>query len=441
MIERFDPKFVLGGGHHKLRNVNTELLGNLTRSEPDYGANVRAIPMKSCDGVKYIRITDFDEDGISPDHEFVTAELIEDKYRLEKDDLLFARSGATAGKTFIYAPDIGPAIFAGYCIRFRFDLQRVLPWFVYYYTKTTRYNSWVRSIQRPSGQPNINKQEFKSFSLPLPDLDVQARLIAELDDARDARRAKLAQADALLAGLDGFVLERLGLTLPVFSTKLAYAVKLADVQCGQLNSDYFHPERLEATRAITKSMGYLRAEPLEKIADFIRDHTSAKNEPRYIGLANVQGHTGELLETEDEQPDGQCFKFIDNDVLFARLRPYLNKVYRAEKSGVCSTEFHVVRVKQQESRNILPDYLAAILRSSLTLAQTRHMMTGNTHPRLANEDVVKLLIPIASLEVQAVITAEVIHRREEARRLRAEAEAVWQAAQARFEAQLLGGAV
>ena len=54
------------------------------------------------------------------------------------------------------------AVFAGYCIRFRFNAQ-VLPEFVYGFTKTDAYASWVAAIQRPAGQPNINKEEFKSL--------------------------------------------------------------------------------------------------------------------------------------------------------------------------------------------------------------------------------------------------------------------------------------
>ena len=122
-------------------------------------------------------------------------------------------------------------------------------------------------------------------------------------------------------------------------------------------------------------------------------------------------------------------------MLFARLRPYLNKVYRAEMNGCCSTEFHVLRVKDGET--LLPEYLAAILRSRLVLSQTVHMMTGNTHPRLTNDDVANLTIPIPSLEVQMRIAGEIVHRREPARRLRAEAEAGWAAAKRWFEVQLL----
>lgn len=155
----------------------------------------------------------------------------------------------------------------------------------------------------------------------------------------------------------------------------------------------------------------------------------------YLSLANVQSNTGELVPT-DEEVTGACSLFQRDEVLFARLRPYLNKVHAAESDGCCSPEFHVLRVKNCEA--LRPDYLAAILRSSITLAQTRHMMTGNTHPRLTNEDVVNLVIPVPKPAVQKVIATEARRRREEARRLRTEAEAGWQAAKRWFEEQLLG---
>ena len=66
------------------------------------------------------------------------------------------------------------------------------------------------------------------------------------------------------------------------------------------------------------------------------------------------------------------------------------------------------------------------------------MATGNTHPRLTNEDVANLAIPVPAPAVQERITAEVARRRQQVRRLRAEAEAGWQAAKQWFEEQLLG---
>lgn len=406
--------------------------------EPEYGSGERAIPVQNPNDIKYIRITDFDDDGIVPGNEFATVGNVEDRYRLVDGDVLFARSGATAGKTFIYSSEIGAAIFAGYCIRFQFDTEKALPSFIYFYTKTSRYQAWVRSIQRPSGQPNINKEEFKSFTVPLPPLSVQQEMVEEMERARDSRRRKLEQANVLLSSLDAFLLARVGLPPPEPDNRLAYAMQFSSLHGSkQIGADYFHPERMKALCAIQTAKNAKRAVRLEEVADFLRELTTEYEPEQYLGLAGVQSHTGELTETAEEPGKGQASIFKENDVLFARLRPYLNKVWRAERDGVCSTEFHVIRIKQ-DLRDLLPVYLAAVLRSSVIVAQTKHMMTGNTHPRLANDDVVDLLIPIPDLKIQQEIVEELHRRRLEARRLREEAAEEWEEAKAGFEARLLG---
>jgi len=256
-----------------------------------------------------------------------------------------------------------------------------------------------------------------------------------MDAARAERKAKLAEADALLAGLDCFLIETLGLATPSQDERKVFAVRRTDAQQqGRLNSDYFHPERILAIRAMESAADRLVCRRLGEVVSFIRDQIKTPG-PNYLSLAHVQSHTGERVDA-DEQAAGACSRFKSGDVLFARLRPYLNKVYRAEAEGCCSPEFYVLR--SRDAATLRPDYLATILRSRLILAQTRHMMTGNTHPRLTNEDVVNLVIPVPKPAVQEKIAAEARRRRDEARKLRAEAEQGWRGAKAQFEAALLG---
>lgn len=293
--------------------------------------------------------------------------------------------------------------------------------------------------RRHSGQVQgkITTEDVASIQIPLFASSVQAELMAQMTRARAARRRKLQQASALLAGMDAFVLNRLGLTMPDSHNRPAYAMSLSIVRDSkQIGADYFHPERLNALCAIQAAKKTKRAARLEDVADFLREHTTEYEPEQYLGLAGVQTHTGELTETTEEPGKGQASIFKEDDVLFARLRPYLNKVWRAERNGVCSTEFHVIRIRE-DVNDLLPDYLAAVLRSSLIVAQTKHMMTGNTHPRLANEDVVDLLIPIPDETIQREIVDELRRRRMEARRLREEAAREWEEAKARFEARLL----
>ena len=121
--------------------------------------------------------------------------------------------------------------------------------------------------------------------------------------------------------------------------------------------------------------------------------------------------------------------------MYGRLRPYLNKVLLAEETGICSTEFYVMRVKDKSI--ILPEYLAAIMRSDLILSQTKHMMTGNTHPRISSDDVKNLYVPIPDIFIQYAIVKELQQRRDTARQLRKEAEQEWVAAKKQFERELL----
>ena len=257
-----------------------------------------------------------------------------------------------------------------------------------------------------------------------------------MEAAKTKRSAKLAEADALLSSLDDYLLDRLGLARPPADMRRTYAVRLGTANASRFDPDYFHPERILTVRNMQRRAGRMRNAALQAVVDFQRDPLASPGD-NYLSLAHVQSHTGELLES-DETATGACFAFREGDVLFVGLRPYLNKVHRAERNGCCSPEFHVMRVRP--GIDLLPDYLATILRSSLTLAQTRHMMTGNTHPRLATDDVVNLVIPLPDATTQTAIATEVQRRREQARRLRAEADAGWSEAKRWFEEQLLGPA-
>ena len=433
--ERFDAR------HHAVKETLRSAfpiatLGDLVSVEPAYGSSQRALPRTSESQPRYIRITDFGDDGIEPGHEFTTLDAPERKHELELNDLLFARTGSV-GKTYLHEDMSEPAVFAGYCIRFRFDAAKVLPEYVYWWTKTDAYARWVNAIQRPSVQANINKEEFKRCPIPLPSLAEQRQFASVMANARAERKAKLAEADALLSGLDDFVLIALGIAPPQAENRRVFAVRLGEsTSSRRLNADYYHPERLAALRALADAAneGELRVAPLDDLAEFARNQIKSPAD-NYLGLTHIASHTGELTGSEDVA-SGACWTFETGDVLYARLRPYLNKVYRAEMDGCCSTEFHVLRVKDADA--VLPDYLAAALRSRLALAQTTHMMTGNTHPRLTDDDVRALPIPVPPMPTQRRIVAETQRRRAEARRLRGEAEAGWVAAKEGFEAAVLG---
>lgn len=315
-------------------------------------------------------------------------------------------------------------------------IDGLLPEFIQLFLASRLGERQIARLQSGQVHPKITTDDVASVLIP--NVRHAQQLVGAMDAARAQRRAKIVEAEALLAGFDDFLLTTLGLSSPPKDHRRVFAATLTEVRHQfHLNADYFHPERVLALRAMKAASYRVPCSKLSEVVSFIRDQIKTPG-PNYLSLAHVQSNTGELVKA-DEKATGSCSQFKTGDVLFARLRPYLNKVYRAEMDGCCSPEFHVLRVRN--GQKLLPNYLAAILRSSLTLAQTRHMMTGNTHPRLTNGDVTNLIVPIPKdVAVQQAIAAEVRRRRLESRRLRAEGEAGWQAARRWFETQLLGAA-
>src|SRR5262249_8947390 len=92
---------------------------------------------------RYLRITDFDRDGVLRRDTFASLpEDIARKYYVRDGDVLFARSGATVGKTFLFRNYPGVACFAGYLIKASTDRRKLWPEFLYYFTKSPAYEAW-----------------------------------------------------------------------------------------------------------------------------------------------------------------------------------------------------------------------------------------------------------------------------------------------------------
>ena len=156
--------------------------GNYVISDPQYGAGEKGLDEFT--GIRYIRITDINEDGTLND-EVISAAKSEDKYKLKDNDFLIARSGNTVGKTYLYKNNDGPAIYAGYLVRYELDYKKVIPEYMLFYTKSFLFKSWIESAQRISGQPNINGQEYLLASVIVPSIEIQKNIVEKATRLRD----------------------------------------------------------------------------------------------------------------------------------------------------------------------------------------------------------------------------------------------------------------
>lgn len=189
MLEKMFPK--LGSTQPEIRlkgfSGDWELKSLSNVSEKfEYGLNAQATTF---DGInKYIRITDIDDESrrfilddiTSPNICFENCE----KYKLSTGDILFARTGASVGKTYIYLEEDGLVYFAGFLIRAKvkdtFDAN-----FIFTNTLTERFNKFVLLTSQRSGQPGINAKEYGEYEFYCPNKDEQesiGRFFRHLDE-------------------------------------------------------------------------------------------------------------------------------------------------------------------------------------------------------------------------------------------------------------------
>lgn len=143
----------------------------------DYGLNAAATEYDGQN--KYLRITDIDDET----HEFSKSDLttpladlaMSADYLLKESDLLFARTGASVGKTYLYRQFDGMVYFAGFLIRARIG-EGADPEFAYQATLTDAYKKYVAITSQRSGQPGVNAQEYADYQLMLPSKTEQQQI-------------------------------------------------------------------------------------------------------------------------------------------------------------------------------------------------------------------------------------------------------------------------
>lgn len=197
---------------HELKDSGIEWIGkipkewkivrikHLIKEHLKYGANESA-ELDDPKLPRYIRITDFGDNGKLRDDTFKSLESDKAKdYLLKNGDILFARSGATVGKTFQFKNYNGIACFAGYLIKAAPDEQKVLSDYLYHFTKSMSYENWKNSIFMQATIQNIGADKYKDFKLSLPRIEEQSLIASFLDK-------KCAEFDGIVEKKEAIILK------------------------------------------------------------------------------------------------------------------------------------------------------------------------------------------------------------------------------------------
>ena len=172
-------------------------------SEPlQYGANESA---DNCNPLepRYIRITDITEGGKLRKSTYRTLPYQKaEGYMLKKGDILFARSGATVGKTFIFEEDYD-ACFAGYLIKASCN-ERLLPMFLYYFTSSNSYENWKNSIFNQATIQNIGADKYCALPITTPSSEEQKRIISFLSPKVNQIDTSISEIEHQLSDLKSY---------------------------------------------------------------------------------------------------------------------------------------------------------------------------------------------------------------------------------------------
>ncbi|MCO5210689.1 MAG: restriction endonuclease subunit S [Caldilinea sp.] len=356
--------------------------------KPQYGYTTSATDIDT--GIKFLRITDISDSGVLWSN-VPFAEIPKSKVKsflLQPGDIVFARTGATTGKSYIIS-ECPKAIFASYLIRLRV-MAGTDSHFVYYYFNSNSY--WAQISQSKSGaaQPGVNSTKLQNLLVPLPPLSEQRRIAALLNAIQDAIAA---QEDVIAAARQ-------------FKRSLMQRLFT------------YGPGRAPAETKETE-IGEIPAHwVVVNIADVVHDTQYGLNERadrtgtypvlRMNNLVEGKVDASDLKYVELDDSELSRYRLNVGDILFNRTNSFelVGKTSLFDLSGIFTFASYLVRLVANRSR-ILPEYLNIVLNYEATQARMKYLATrGVSQSNISPTKLKTLAIPLPLISEQQEIASD-----------------------------------
>ena len=174
-----------------MEEYKTYTLEELSIGKGSYGIAASAVPFDTSLHT-YLRITDINDDGTLNMSGLMSVDEDEaGKYLLKPNDIVFARTGNSTGRSYFYDGSDGELVYAGFLIKFSLDSAKVNPRILKYYTHSKPYYDWVQSFGTGSTRGNINAKTYGNMPIALPPRDIQDKIVnilKSLDDKIEVNR-------------------------------------------------------------------------------------------------------------------------------------------------------------------------------------------------------------------------------------------------------------
>lgn len=348
------------------------------RTALQYGANESGCDYRE-DYPRYIRITDIGINNVLKDDGIISLEpMIAKPYLLQEGDVLFARSGATVGKTFFYKNDLGLAAFAGYLIRAQVN-ERVLARYLFYITLGNYYDAWKNMVFSQATIQNIGADKYSQLPVVLPNLQEQ-RLIVKFLDKR------CAQIDDVIADIKKQI------------ELLQQYKKSLITETVTKGLDKTVPMKDSGVEWIGEIPKNWEIKRIKYIADFINGDRSenypsgdemvdegvifvTSNNIHELILSTDIGNSKYITEEKYKSLRGAKLK-VDDIVFCLRGSVGMCAINKTEADGTVASSLVVIRANDLDA-----DYLNYYLQSEYALFQTNLYTNGSCAANLSAENV------------------------------------------------------
>lgn len=276
----------------------------------------------------YLRITDINDDGtINKSCLKSVDDKNADNYILYPNDIVFARTGASVGRSYFYEEKDGVLVYAGFLIKFSIDPKKVNPKILKYYTHSQPYYDWIQAVDNGATRGNINAQIYASMPLLLPERKEQDKIVSilsSLDDKID------------LIYRENKTLEAMAETL--FRQWFIERAK----------------EEWEEKDIYTYAEHYKVSVVPNKYPQISFRHYSI---PAFDNGKEASLEKGECIQSNKYIVPGNC-------ILFSKLNPHKDKrvwliLDGIENNAICSTEFQIIKPKKSDYLYFLYGWLTS----------------------------------------------------------------------------------
>jgi type I restriction enzyme, S subunit len=409
-------------------------------------------------GVRLVNVYDLYQDT---EINISTLERIEitdkelEQFQVQEGDLFFCRSSLKPeGVAWTaYINEVAePTVFECHLVRVQPNPLQAIPAYLSYYCKSSLARDYLMARASVTTMATIDQPAIESLPVILPPIEIQRSLVAEIEAARQTRKQKLEQADALFASTDTHFLEQLGIKLsvkPGFANAQCFGVKRRNVGI-RLDPFYSFPEHQVLEAALSSCLFRVLAIGDKRVVREIVEgritpkpefYSEESEDPIFLRAQNIE--KGYLNLSDAKRLNKDAFDaeskaiLIDGDIVLTIDGALLGiaAVYRSGDEDCCISN-HMVRIRHGIKTD--PEYLSWFLNSSAGQRQIKRGITGSAIPGIRTDAIERILVPIPPLDIQRSIVIEIEKRRADAQRLRQKAEAEWEAAKTRFERQLLG---